>query len=301
MNRSSNSFLGLVLLGFASLSSHLVSQENIQQATISSNAEPIVKFQRHQFSVSRQNGKILIDGKVVANHFHQKSSKEIALIQEFDNVSFSTDKEFNDWARKLRSTRTYTYDEVTQVDSDGKSTTKPLVLFDLEHRKELDPKWQTWLDKRQAEIEESNRGRLAQEREARTYQLQAQLQQLQTQALNAQVAAAERSAASLAVISGETSLWEVELVPGGQVGSCSSCSSGYSSFPYGFGYETSGVSLSSYGRGNFAASFGNYSTYGQSGSFSVKSYGRTSLIASENAVSSYPGYRVGTIRKLAGY
>lgn len=171
----------------------------------------------------------------------------------------------------------------------------------MEHRKELDPKWQAWLDKRHAEIEESNRGRLAQEREARTYQLQAQLQQLQTQALNAQVAAAERSATSLAVISGETSLWEVELVPAGQVGSCSGCTWGYSSFPYGTGYETTGISLSSYGRGNFAASFGNYATYGQSGSFFVKSYGRTSQVASENAVGSNPGYRVGTIRKLARY
>jgi len=75
---------------------------------------------------------------------------------------------------------------------------------------------------RQAELEQANRLRLAKEQEAKRYQQQAHLQELQTQALQAQVAAAEKSAQSLAVISGATSLWEVELVPAGSFGGCSS-------------------------------------------------------------------------------
>lgn len=291
------------LLSFVSAVGHLRAQEAIPTVSSQSDIEPSIAFKRHQFTVSRQNGKIYFDGNVVPSHFRESKNEEVRLIEIFDDLSFPTDGEFVAWARKLRGARTYTYDEVTQVDSSGTSTTMPLVFCKKDQRAELDINWNAWLDKRQADLEAANRLRMAEEKEARIYQQQAQLQQLQTQAIFAQAAAAKQSADSLAVISGETSLWEIELVPAGQFGSCvGGCSTGYSLFPYTYGYETSGVSFNAFGNGSFAASIGSNNWYGNgSGRFYVKSYGRSSDVAGYAATQNNPGYRVGTIRKLAGY
>jgi hypothetical protein len=290
------------LLSVVSAVGQLRAQEAIPTVSSQSDIVPSTGFKRHQFTVSRQNGKIYFDGNVVPSHFRESKNKEVRLIEIFDDLSFPSDGELVAWARKLRGTRTYTYDEVTQVDSSGTSTTMPLVFFKKDQRAELDISWNAWLDKRQADLEAANRLRMAEEKEARIYQQQAQLQQLQTQAILAQTAAAKQSANSLAVISGETSLWEIELVPAGQYSSCIGCSTSYSRYPYTYGYETSGVSFNAFGNGNFAASFGSNNWYGNgSGRFYVKGYGRSSDVAGYAAAQNNPGYRVGTIRKLAGY
>jgi hypothetical protein len=261
--------------------------------------ESSVSFLRHQFTVSRQNGKILFDGTEIPKHIVETKSKEVKLIEIFDGLNFPSDKQFLKWARKLKGPRTYTYDEVTHVAEDGSTNTLPLVFFDKDQRSELDSKWHVWLDMRQAELEQANRLRLAQEQEAKRYQQQAHLQDLQTQALQAQVAAAEKSAQSLAVVSGATSLWEVELVPAGSFGGCSTCSSYLGGL--GYGTQTFGVSFVANG-GNLSSTFGsNYDIHGGSNSLYVQAYGRTSQAASAQAVQYHPGYRAGTIRKLAGY
>ncbi len=303
MKRELHSLVFTTLFALSASGGLTLAQEVNPDDSQISNAEPSITFQRHQFTISRQNGKILIDGQVVLNHFHDSKGKELGLIEIFDNVRFPTDREFLEWARKLRGTRSYTYDEVTQVGPDGASATKPLVFFDKAQRAELDSKWQAWLDKRSAKMEEENRLRMVREREAQTYQQQAQLQQLQTQVLLTQAAAAQKSAESLAVISGETSLWEIELIPVGQIGGCpGGCSGSYYGFPSINGYETSGTIFTAFGTGNVSASFGNNYLYGSgSNSLYVRNYGRTSQVASYLAIQENPGYRVGHIRKLAGY
>ena len=258
-----------------------------------------VSFERRQFTVSRQKGKILFDGVEAPRMIVANKSKEIRLIETFDGLDFPSDKQFLHWANKLRGTRTYTYDEVTSVAADGSTFTQPLVFFSNEQRAELDKKWHAWLDKRQSEIDEASRARLAQEQEAKRYQQQAHLQELQAQALSSQIAAAERSAESLAVISGATSLWEVELLPAGYAGVCSSCSPDFSDLFY--GTQSTGISFTTNGN-SLSSTFGsNYGFGNRSKSIYVRAYGRTSQVASDNALSSNPGYQVGSIRKLAGY
>lgn len=261
--------------------------------------ESSVSFKRHQFKVSRQNGKILFDGTEIPKHFVETKSKEVKLIEIFDGLNFPSDRQFLQWARKLKGARTYTYDEVIRVTEDGSTNTQPLVFFDKNQRSELDSKWHVWLDMRQAELEQANRLRLAQEQEAKRYQQQAHLQELQTQTIQAQAAAAEKSAQTLAVISGATSLWEVELVPAGSSGGCSDCSPNFGGIVY--GTQTYGVSFVANG-GSLTSTFGgNYNFSGGSNSLYVQAYGRTSQAASYQAVQYNPGYRAGTIRKLAGY
>ncbi len=159
-----------------------------------------------------------MEAKLLA--YLETKRKEIRLIETFEGLTFASEKEFVQWVNKLRGARTYTFDEVTRVTSDGSTVTRPLVFFDNEERSEVDAQWHAWLDKRQADIDEANRVRSAQEQEAKRYQQLAHLQELQAQALAAQAAAAERSAESLAVISGATSLWEVELIPAGAADFC---------------------------------------------------------------------------------
>ncbi len=156
-----------------------------------------------------------------------------------------------------------------------------MVFFDNEERSEVDAQWHAWLDKRQAEIDEANRVRSAQEQEAKRYQQLAHLQELQAQALAAQAAAAERSAESLAVISGATSLWEVELIPPSRrllprlLNRFSdvfygSTSAGTAFFPY-VGWNSS---------------FGINPSYKRESSIYVMAYGRTSEIATDKAIDS---------------
>jgi hypothetical protein len=257
-----------------------------------------VSFERRQFTISRHHGKIFFDGTEAPRQIVENKSKEVRLIEIFDGLNFSSDKQFDQWARKLRGTRTYTFDEVTLVAANGSTVTQPLVFFDRDQRADLDTKWHAWLTKRQAEMEEANRVKRAQEQETKQYEELGRLRELQTRTLQAQTDAAEKSARSLAVISGETSLWEVELVPVGSFGGCTSCSDNLGVFLQ--GTSSAGVSLFANG-GNLASSFGtSFNIRSHTNSIYVKAYGRTSQVASDEAVHSNPGYRAASIRKLAG-
>lgn len=237
-------------------------------------AQTSVSFHRLQFTVSRQRGKILFDGREVSGSVLAAKSKEVRLIETFDGLRFLSDKEFVAWVHKLRGTRTYTYDEVTQVAADGSTTVQPLVFFEAKERIDLDPKWHDWLDSRQVPPQEDQRA------------LQQPSQQdIPSQAFSALVAAEERSADSLAVLSGATSLWEVELVPTGNQGFSSS-----DSLPF----------QTLFGGSQFAINaYAGYSDH--SSSHYVRAYGRTSQLATAQALNSNPGYRIGSVRKLAGY
>jgi hypothetical protein len=157
-----------------------------------------------------------------------------------------------------------------------------------------------WLNKRHEELEEANRVRLEKEQETKRYQQQSELQRIQIQAALSQAAAAEKAANSLSVISGETSLWEVELVP------LDGYSTGSNFVGPNYGSFTAGTTLISSNRGVHLFSGGYFPSggylYGQgyNNSF-VKTHGRTSQAAIDKALYDNPGYRVGTIRRLAGY
>lgn len=253
----------LALVSVGMFGGQLTAHEPVQEPK-SQSAESNVSFERRQFTVGRNKGKILFNGFVAPRQILENMGKEVRLIETFDGLQFASNKDFIQWTHKLKGTRTYTYDEVKRVSADGTTITQPLVFFSETERNELDPKWQAWLDERQAELEKSNRIRLAQEQEAKRYQQLKNLHELQTQVLSAQAAAAERSAESLAVISGETSLWEVELFPSNT---------------------------------GFSGSF--YDSHSKS--IYVRAFGRTSQDASDHALNSNLGYQVGSIRKLAGY
>jgi hypothetical protein len=298
MFRSTYSMLFLVLSTVSLFGGRLKADEPIQE-TSSHLEETSVSFERRQFTVSRHKGMILFDGAEAPRQILANKSKEVRLIETFDGLQFASDKAFIQWAHKLKGIRTYTYDEVSRISRDGTNVTQPLVFFDKEQRNELDLRWHAWLDERQAEIEKANRIRLAQEQEAKRYQQLSNLQELQAQALSAQAAAAERSAESLAVISGATSLWEVELVPTGNSSFCTSCAPNFGGLYY--GSQTTGLSFLANGN-SLTSTFGSNFNYSNgSKSIYVSAYGRTSQIASDYALNSRQGYRVGSIRKLAGY
>ncbi len=222
--------------------------------------EEIVSFERLQFTISRHKGKIIFDGVAVPRHVLGNKSKELRLIEIFDGLQFPSDKSFIQWTHKLKGTRTYTYDVVHQVSADGTSVTQPLVFFNEEQRKDLDVKWHAWLNERQAEMEKANQIRLAEEQEAKRYQQMAYLQELQTKALVAQADAAEKSAESLAVISGATSLWEIELIPVEGSNTCVTCQPNFGGLA--LGSQFSGLSLFAIGNG-VTSTFGSNLNYGK--------------------------------------
>lgn len=280
----------------------LYAQDRVEPTTpsMSPSTSESVSFERKQFTVNRHKGKVFIDGAELHRFFPDNKSKEVRLIEVFDGLSFSTDRQFQEWAQKLRGTRTYTYDEVTRMETDGSRVTKPLVFFEREQRIELDKLWNAWLDERQAQWEETQRVRALQEEEAKQYQQATHLLELQSKGIAAQVAAAERSADSLVVISGATSLWEVELIPAGS--SEGSYFSPQSLGVFSVGTQSTGISLFVGGGGQKSSTFGTTYQWGSvSNSLTVRAYGRTSQIASDSALHSNPGYRVASIRKLAGY
>lgn len=298
MFRSTYSILSLILSAACTFGGWLNADENNQKPS-SQTEEASVSFERRQFTVSRHKGKILFDGVEAPRQILVNKSKEVRLIETFDGLQFTSDRSFVQWATKLKGSRTYTYDDVHTVNAEGVTDTQPLVFFGKEQRKDLDVKWHAWLDERQAEIEKANRLRLAQEQEAKKYQQLLSLQELQAQALSAQTSAAEKSAESLAVISGETSLWEVELVPVGSSSFCTNCAPNFGGFN--LGAQSAGLSFFTNGNG-FSTDYGSNVNYGNgSNSIYVRAYGRTSQIASNQALDSNPGYRVGSVRKLAGY
>lgn len=273
MMRSIRSVFLLVIATAGMLESRLVADPPIRDLE-TPNAELSVSFQRLQFTVSRQRGKIFFDGREVSGSVLATKPKEVRLIETLDGLRFPSDKEFTAWVQKLRGARTYTYDEVTQAAADGSKIVQPLVFFAAKERVELDPKWHEWLDTRQVSSEDSQR-----------VSQQAHQQETPAPTLSALVAAGERSADSLAVLSGATSLWEVELVPTGSWGVSSSNSLRFQTLFEGTQYASDSFLANS----------------GSSSSLYVRAYGRTSQVATAQALNSNPGYRVGSIRKLAGY
>lgn len=221
-------------------------------------------FERHQFVIERRNGQTFIDNQRIGNHpIEQQSSinikQAIDLIEHFDGLIFRDDRDFQNWVKKLRGPRTYTYDLVVQQFED-RLTKTPLVLLPSEVQTQIDPSWRKWVDGRDSEnaknrTTKSNTG--------------ASEPTSETEFAKTIAASVQSAAQSLRVISGETSLWEVELLP--------------SKTPIGLNLNP--------GRTWNAWEFNRNSFY-------VRTFGRTSDIAVQNAQKNNPGYAVGSVRRL---
>lgn len=253
-------------------------------------------FQRRTFDVRRERGRLYL-GK----YWYEKPLTDqpvyAKLIETFDGVRFKTDREMKDWARKLRSTRTYTYDVVAET-VDGKTKfLGPLVLLPKDKYKLVEPHWRHW----RTMEDQMQRERILIQQEYELEQARAEAESQRQQQLVDITAA---SARSLAVISGVTSLWEVELIPpGSQRGlfGFGQVVAGQSAI--GVGYYPQGVFLTS---GPMSLSGGSWFPtspypYQNPDSMWVQSYGRDSRAASAAALAKYPGHRVGIVRKLSGF
>lgn len=220
--------------------------------------ESRVTFERQQFTVSRWHGRVTIDGHRSYRPLLEHET-HLQLISYFDGVAFNSDRDFRRWAEKLIGTRTYTYDIVVEEQPDGTQTRQPLVLLDADKRAHLEAPWQQWLAD-QAMSEETPSFTYTPSSTSTTAALQS-------------IADAGWSAAnSLAVASGATKLWEVQLIKSNNAGVFAG---------------VGGVGLDS----SSAASDSEY----------VTAYGRDSRAAAASAVAQYPGYSIGTVRRLAGY
>lgn len=230
-----------------------------------------VRFERYQFAVARERGHVYLDGGVT-KHPISEQPKLLSLIETFDHVKFNTDHDFFAWARELRGTRTYTYDNVIFSDAQGLVTTKPLVLLPSDERSRVEPAWQAWLAQRDAEQQRVKQQQIAYETEQALYNAQ-------QSALDKLVAANESAARSLAVASGETSVWEVEVVDS------------FESSNYLTNYFPGGIDF------NVGSGFG--STAGNPKY--IRAYGRSSSEAANQALATSPGYQIGSVRRIAGY
>lgn len=237
-------------------------------------ADGDIKFERKTFSVARYHGQIFIDGIKVQNPL-TRFPTFVALIEKFDNQKFDNDREFLHWAQKLRGVRTYTFDEVVETDPWGETVRQPLVLKPDERQSELRKLWNSWLDEQEKE-------RLHQQSEAERNSSQNNQNQSDA-STSSQNSAAENIVRSLSIISGETSLWEVELR-----------SSQYPNY-----LVTQGIGFSSSATLGYGSFFSTGYGIPPSKSFYVRVTGRTSHEASSAASWKHPGYAVGTIRRIS--
>ncbi len=167
-----------------------------------------VTFSRRTFTIERDRNKIYIDGSLLTKQNLQDFKQPIQLIEYFDQQDLTTYLDLYEWAKSLKSPRVYTYDVVLQSVNGAQKNLGPLVLLDQSKRAAINPLWQKWAAELLASQEKSRREQEAKELE------QAKLQALQS-SQEAIAESARVTANALAVLSGETILWEIELAPKG--------------------------------------------------------------------------------------
>ena len=228
-----------------------------------------LRFERREFTVSRVRGDVLIDGVKADKELVSNQAQQVLLIETFDGLKFHDDKEFRDWARHLRGSRTYIFDDVITHAADGSIVRTPLVLLPPATRATTEPLWQAWIDER-SHAEQAARTAYDQQQaeHSRLAQLQ-QLAQTQTEEIIAQTRL-------LAIASGVTDLWEVRL-------------SNRNSSQWG---SVIPVSLSSVYPYSGSCSDG--------GCITVQVTARDSNAAISTALKQHTGYHLISARKLAG-
>lgn len=238
-------------------------------------ADNSIDFERKTFTVARYRGQIFIDGLKVEHPLSQ-FPQFVSLIEKFDHQKFDNDREFLNWAQKLRGVRTYTFDEVIETDEEGETSREPLVLKPEDQQTDLRDRWISWLELREKE-------RLSQQLETARNQSQTEQTNRYEPYAGSRNSAAEEIVRSLSIISGETSLWEVELR-----------SSQYPNY-----LVTQGIGFSSSTTLGYGSFFSTGYGIEPSRSFYVRVTGRTSQEASSAASWKHPGYFVGSIRRIS--
>lgn len=225
-----------------------------------------LQFERHQFSVERFRGHVYLNGQL-GDHAVSAGSQFVDLIETFDHLNFETDHEFRNWVRRLRGTRTYTYDNVIRTDEQGQVDVTPLVLLPAETRTKVDPLWNNWL------LEQERASSRAQSEHESDHDTTELLVSLLASRAAAPVATADR--------------WEVELVPRGSQRlfltgpeQATNVFLNHRSVPITFGLAGTPYDPTAY-----RAKYVRVSAY-------------DSYEASVQATSQYPGYESRTIRKL---
>lgn len=268
-------FLALAVI----VSSPLVHADEAEGTKDASEQNLDVQFERKQFVVYRKRGAVYIDAKKVGKHPTVDNRMHVDLIEYFDEKSFGRDRDFFDWTRKLRGGRSYVYDVVKFQDNE-EDTEQPLVLIEPELRKKLEPLWQAWVNEQVAKAEKLKRDMEKSQAEARQ-------KMAEKEAADAVAKKVEKAALALAVFSGETSIWEVELQTAGAGCLFSS------------GTQTTGTSFTASGSGGFSVGAGAIDfVYCNSGNLFVKVYAANSDAAMQNALAKNPGYTVAGIRRL---
>jgi hypothetical protein len=230
-------------------------------------------FERNTFDVSRQHGHVYFNNYWYSHPLIEQH-QYVRLIEVFDHQNFTSDHEFFNWAKTLRGTRTYTYDTVKEHRPNSVTNLGPLVLLAAKQRAEIDPAWRFWRDQ-----EETRLAKLAQkQREAEAIKAR---QDAELETSRKLVKSATQSAQALSVLSGNTSLWEVELQPRG---------------PRTIWLPSGSPQFSFSNRTPFGAI--NFSV---GGSKYVRSYGRNSVSAGRTALTKNPNYRLGSVRRVSGF
>ena len=137
------------------------------------------------------------------SHPLTEQSQYVRLIEVFDQQHFNSNHEFFEWAKTLRGTRTYTYDTVKLHRPNSVTDLGPL-FFAPQERAEINPTWRIG-EKEDARLVEQDRMKRESELEKARQEAELANSRLLAQA-------ASESAKSLSVLSGDTSLWEVELL-----------------------------------------------------------------------------------------
>ena len=232
-----------------------------------------LRFERKQFTLSRQRGDIRFDGTLVDSQAVANGDQRIRLIETFDHVKFKNDSDFRRWTRRLRSTRTYTYDDVIQMTENGSTTRQPLVLLPSAERPAAERQWGTWLAMKSDDaMKATDASEAEQSGVARgNRELASALKQL----LSVSPAIAGRShlrAAAERVIGNSLDLWDVRLVP---------------------------TTNRTFGAANVAFNRGVYfSSPNYVDGISVRVIAEDSQFAIYQALRQNPGYRLSSARKL---
>lgn len=231
----------------------------------------ILGFERRRFTVQREHGRVLIDGVEAPSDVVERGTKEVRLIEYFDGVHFDSSRDFRNLAKKLRGTRTYTYDVVFLRDANLNEQTIPLVLLPKEQRLNAEVDWRQWLAQERDATEQ-----------ARVAQQKVELEQQKYVALE-KAAAQQKAVASQPVVSLDSlfsTRWRVYLAPANE--GLYGFASGVQSVNYVTGIQVGTGSV----------------LYQPSSTTSYEVVAANSQIASNLAHAKYPNYRIVGISKV---
>lgn len=161
----------------------------------------VVEYGRRNVVIRRRTGKIYVNDKPFDNlpEIYQRMIPKI--VEHFEDVEFTDNKQFKDWVRKeAKGFREYTVDGVMLELENGDLYGVPFFFFSDDDLEVLEPGWESWL-----EAEEK-------EKEQKQQELELRAQALASQRERAAASKMARLHLQLeAVDAGLTDLWRVYM------------------------------------------------------------------------------------------